>query len=60
MDKAMETFFPKCRHKHPLQECMLNSIDICALCEQRHATKDCPLLSCLKAVYEEKIDTELA
>ena len=58
IEKAMAIVCPKCRKKHPLKECPLNSVEICALCEQRHATKGVSSLYGLKAVYEEKMGIE--
>ena len=54
----MAIFCPKWRHKHPLKECPLKSIEICALCEKTHDTKYCPSLHGLKEIYDEKIDME--
>ena len=51
----MGIFYPKCRQKNPLKECHLNSAEICALCEKRHATKYCPLFLGLREVYDENV-----
>jgi hypothetical protein len=50
IEKAMSIFFTKCRHKHPLKECPLNTIEACAICEHAHPTKMCPSLPGLEDV----------
>jgi hypothetical protein len=50
---ALAIFCPDCRKRHPKNECPLKSIQICRICAEKHATKDCPSLPGLKAVYQE-------
>jgi hypothetical protein len=49
---ALVIFCSRCRKKHPLQECPLDSIEVCVICEQNHATKNFPSLPELKEVYQ--------
>jgi len=52
LEKTMVIFCPQCRKKHPLKECPLDTIEICAICEQSHSTCACPSLLALKAVFQ--------
>ena len=45
-------FFPRCRNKHPLRECPLNNISVCAICTENHTTKNCPSLPGIQAIYK--------
>jgi hypothetical protein len=45
-------FCPRCHKKHPHHECPLDNIEICAICEHDHDTKDCPSLPGIKSVYQ--------
>ena len=47
---------PKCRKRHPLKECPINIISVCALCSDKHPTDNCPSLPELQALY--KINNE--
>jgi hypothetical protein len=40
---TLSIFCPKCREKHPLRECPLDNIKICAICVGEHPTEHCPL-----------------
>lgn len=46
-------FYPRCRKKHSHKECLLDTIQACAICTKEHATKICPSLPGLKAVFKE-------
>ena len=48
-DQALSIFCPKCRKKHPLKECPLNTVEICGLCTSNHKNDDCPRLKELQA-----------
>ena len=48
-DQALSIFCPKCRKKHPLKECPLNTIQICGLCTSNHKIDDFPRLKELQA-----------
>lgn len=52
IEKAVSIFYPECRKKHPLKECPLNNIEVCAPCEQDHPTQLFPSLPRLKAVLK--------
>ena len=39
-DQLLSIVCPKCREKHPLKECPLDSIQICGLCTRNHSTDD--------------------
>ena len=49
---ALHIFCPKCRKRHPLKECPLNIISVCALCSDKHPTDNCPSLPELQAFYK--------
>jgi hypothetical protein len=34
---VLSIFFLKCRKRHPLQECPLDSISVCGICTENHA-----------------------
>ena len=40
-EQALAIFCSKCRKKHPLRECPLDSIQVCALCTENHSTENC-------------------
>jgi hypothetical protein len=44
-------FVPNVERKHPWKECPLDNIEICGICEESHATKDCPSLPGIKEIY---------
>ena len=41
---TLHIFCPKCRKRHPLKECPLNIILVCALCSDKHPTDNFPSL----------------
>lgn len=49
VERALAIFFPRCTNRHPRHECPLNVIEVC---EENHATDNCPSLSGLKVVYQ--------
>lgn len=51
-ERALAIFCPRCTRRHPKNECQLNYIDICSVCEEIHSTDKCPSLSRLKDVYQ--------
>ena len=51
-EKALSIFCSKCRQKHPLRECPLNSVELCGLCEQGHPTSLYPAIPKLKATMQ--------
>ena len=53
---ALHIFYPKCRKRHPLKECPLNVISVCALYSDKHPTDNFPSLPELQALY--KINNE--
>ena len=48
----LHIFCPKCRKRHPLKECPINIISICALCSDKHPTDNFPSLPELQALYK--------
>jgi hypothetical protein len=34
----LSIFFPKCRKRHPLRECPLDNVSVCAICTENHKT----------------------
>ena len=51
-DRALAIFYPRCTQKHPRNECSLNVIKVCLVCEENHATEKCPSLPGLKFIYQ--------
>lgn len=51
MEKALVMFCSKCRKKHALSECPVDSIEVCRICEAEHFTHQCPSLPEIKAAY---------
>lgn len=51
-NKILSIFCPKCREKHPLRECPLAAIKICAICRGDRPIEQCPAIPGLEAVYE--------
>jgi len=50
-ERALDFFFPKFTRRHPKNECPLNVIEVCLVCEENHATNKCPFPG-LKVVYQ--------
>lgn len=53
VDKALVVFCPKCKEKHSLKECIVNSIILCNICDLYHSTGYYTELPRLKAVLKE-------
>ena len=53
---ALSIFCPRCRKKHAIGECPLDSktIETCAICADNHDTKEFPSLPGLKAVFNDE------
>jgi len=51
-ERALAIFFPRCTRRHPRNECPLNCIEICSVCEENHSVDKCPSLPRLKVVYQ--------
>lgn len=51
-ERALAIFCPRCTRRHPRNECPLNSIGVCSVCEEDHSTNQCPSLLELKAAYQ--------
>ena len=53
--EALAIFCSKCRKKHALRECPLETqvVETCVICSETHETKDCPSIPGLKAVFQE-------
>lgn len=51
-ERALAIFCHGCTKRHPRNECPLNSIGVCSVCEEDHSTDKCPTLSELKAIYQ--------
>jgi hypothetical protein len=49
---VLSIFCPKCRKRHPLRECPLDNISVCAICTENHKTEDCPSLPGLQAIFK--------
>jgi hypothetical protein len=49
---VLSIFCSKCRKRHPLRECPLDNISICAICVEDHKTEDCPSLPGLQAIFK--------
>ena len=52
VERALDIFCPRCTRRHPRNECPLNSIEVCSVCEEDHPTSKCPSLPRLKGVYQ--------
>lgn len=51
-DRALAIFFPRCTSKHLRNECPLNFVEFCLVCEENHSTNECPSFPGLKVVYQ--------
>ena len=45
-------FFPRCTKRHPINQCPLNVIEVCYVCEENHETGKCTSLLGLEDVYQ--------
>ena len=51
-DEALAIFFSRCKKKHLIKNCSLNSISVCGVCVEDHTTEDFPSLPGLQAIYK--------
>jgi hypothetical protein len=51
-DEALAIFCLRCKKKHPIKNCPLNSISVCGVCVEDHTTEDYPSLPGLQAIYK--------
>jgi len=51
-ERALAIFCSGCTRRHPRNECPLNYIEICSVCEEKHSTDKFPSLPRLKVVYQ--------
>jgi hypothetical protein len=49
---VLSIFFQKCRKRHPLRECPLDNVSVCAICTENHKIEDCSSLPGLEAIYK--------
>ena len=49
--EALAIFCPRCTKSNPRNECPLNSIEVCSVCEENHSIDKCPSFPDLKAIY---------
>jgi hypothetical protein len=49
---VLSIFCSKCRKRHPLRECPLDNVSICAICAKDHKIEDCPSLPGLHAIFK--------
>jgi hypothetical protein len=49
---VLSIFCPKCRKRHPLRECPLDNVSVCAICTENHKTEDCPSLPGLQEIFK--------
>ena len=54
-DQSLSIFCTKCRKKHPLKECPLNSVQICGLWAENQKIDECSRLKELQATRVEEI-----
>jgi hypothetical protein len=50
---SLSIFFPRCRKRHSLKECPLDSIEICVICIGENSMEHCSSLTGIKEVYQE-------
>jgi hypothetical protein len=48
---VLSIFCSKCRKRHPLRECPLDNVSVCAICMENHKIEDCPSLPGLQAIF---------
>ena len=51
-DATLKIFCPKCRKRHPLKECPINTIVVCTLCTEKHSTEIFLALPEIQAIYK--------
>jgi len=52
VERALAIFCPRCTRRHTRNECPLNCIEICSVCEENHSIDKFPSLPRLKAIYQ--------
>ena len=53
---VLSIFCSKCRKRHPLKECPLNTVSIYGICMEDHTMEDCPSLLGLKVIFKQGSD----
>jgi hypothetical protein len=51
-EQTLAIFFHRCRKKHGPRECLLDVVQVCAICAKDHTTDQCPSLPGLKLSSE--------
>ena len=51
-ERVVDLFYPRCTRKHSRNECPLNVVEVCIVCEENHAIEKCHSLPGLKVVYQ--------
>jgi len=51
-ERSLAIFFPRCTRRHLRNECRVNSMEACSVCEENHSTDKFPSLPRLKVVYQ--------
>ena len=51
-DEALAIFCLRCKKKHPIKSCPLNSISVCGECAEDHTIEDYPSLPVMQAIYK--------
>jgi len=46
--ETLSIYYPRCRNKCMLRECLLDKADSCWICEKNHATNQCEILNTIK------------
>ena len=54
----MSIFCSKCRNKHPLRDCPLDSIQLYGFCLETHPVEHCPTLQGMKASQKGEVEGE--
>ena len=49
---VLSIFCSKCRKRHPLRKCPLNTVSICGTCMENHSIEDFPSLPSLQAFFK--------
>jgi len=52
VERSLAIFCPRCIRRYPRNECPLNLIEICSVCEENQSTNKYPSLPGLKVVYQ--------
>lgn len=57
-NEVLSIFCPKCRNKHPLNECPFDIIDVYGICAKIHLMKNFPKIEKLKAINKKEGETK--